>query len=61
MISDERLKEVLDGDILFTDEQRELTKELLALRNQPVSQHYMLPDGWKLVPAEPDWAAMPAP
>jgi len=28
-------------------------RENEALRNQPVSQHYKLPDGWKLVPVEP--------
>lgn len=32
MISDERLGDVVNGDILFTDEQRELANELLALR-----------------------------
>ncbi len=32
MISDERLKEVINGDILFTDEQREMAKELPAYR-----------------------------
>lgn len=30
-----------------------MAKELLALRNQPVSQHYKLTEGWKLVPVEP--------
>jgi len=32
MISDERLEEVINGDILFTDEQREMAKELQAYR-----------------------------
>ncbi|WP_435929213.1 hypothetical protein [Dryocola sp. BD613] len=31
-ISNDRLQEVIDGDILFTDEQRNLARELLALR-----------------------------
>lgn len=41
MISDERLEEVVNGDILFTDEQREMAKELLALR-KATSETY----GW---------------
>lgn len=32
MISDERLEEVINGDILFTDEQREMARELVAYR-----------------------------
>lgn len=32
MISDERLEEVINGDILFIDEQREMAKELHAYR-----------------------------
>jgi len=40
MISDERLEEVINGDILFTDEQREMAKELMAYRqalSEPVA------------------------
>jgi len=43
MISDERLEEVINGDILFTDEQREMAKELLAYRkafSEPVASVY---------------------
>jgi len=32
MISDERLEESINGDILFTDEQRAMAKELQAYR-----------------------------
>lgn len=31
-LGDERLQQVIDGDILFTDEQREMARELLAYR-----------------------------
>lgn len=34
MISDERLEEVVNGDLLFSDEQRDMAKELLALRKR---------------------------
>lgn len=39
MISDYRLQEVINGDILFTYEQREVAKELLALRKAATCHH----------------------
>lgn len=51
MISDERLNEISQcGDVskLFAYEQRQMARELLALRNARG-----VPDGWKLVPVEP--------
>ncbi|WP_210453491.1 hypothetical protein [Pantoea ananatis] len=41
MISDERLEESINGDILFTDEQREMARELLAYR-----QAFSEPRAW---------------
>jgi hypothetical protein len=53
MISDERLMQICEDDHVCCGDAAAMAKELLALRNQPVSQHYKLPDGWKLVPVEP--------
>ncbi|MDF7631407.1 hypothetical protein PUG46_19330 [Erwiniaceae bacterium L1_55_4] len=53
MISDERLEQISqcsDVATLFAYEQRQMARELLALRNQPVNQPYKLPDGFVAVP-----------
>lgn len=50
-ISNERLQGVINGDIFYTDEQRELASELLAYREAGKEQ--VVPDGWALVPKEP--------
>lgn len=41
MISDERLEEVINGDILFTDEQRQMAKELQAYRKEPIPDEFL--------------------
>ncbi|MDU4128677.1 hypothetical protein [Pantoea sp.] len=48
MISDERLRFKLKNPILCTTDEIEMAKELLALR-----QRREIPEGWRLVPAEP--------
>lgn len=55
MISDERLEQISqcsDVVTLFAYEQRQMARELLALRKAR--------EGWKLVPIEPSWEMISA-
>ncbi len=55
MISDERLKELADDNIICKvswDERVGMARELLALRN--------VREGWQLVPVEPSWEMLSA-